>query len=86
MKLQIMAIRDNAAGAFMRPFFAMSTGAARREFGDIANDSQHAIGKHPEDYCLYHLGEFNEINGDFEISATPESLGLASSYVKEVQK
>ena len=33
---------------------------AVRTFADMANDSNHNIGKHPEDYTLYHIGEWDD--------------------------
>lgn len=60
MKLQIVAIRDRAINAYMRPFFAQSTGQAIRMFQDEVNNKEGEIHKHPDDYDLYHLGEWND--------------------------
>ncbi len=60
MNLNIYTIYDTAAAAYMRPFFLQSDGQAKRMFNDIANDADHDIGKHPEDYTLMFLGTFND--------------------------
>lgn len=63
MILQIFAIRDRQLNAYMQPFFAPTAGAATRSFRDIVNEQGHALNKHPEDYELWHLGEYDDNNG-----------------------
>jgi hypothetical protein len=60
MKINVYTIFDSASAAYMRPFFAQSDGQATRSFGDIANDKNHEIGKHPEDYSLWRIGTFDD--------------------------
>lgn len=60
MKLNVYAIYDTAVGAYMRPFFLTADGQARRMFGDMANDENHEIGKHPEHYHLVRIGVFDD--------------------------
>jgi hypothetical protein len=81
MKLQIFAVWDCKAEAFSRPFFAQSKGAAIRSFQDAANDVSSEIGKHPEDYTLFHMGEFSDDLGSFGILPAPESLAAAITLV-----
>lgn len=83
MKLRMYSIRDGAVGAFMRPWFARSDGEARRAFMDQVNSPETALGQHPEDYCLFFLGEVEELTGEVEVPPQPESLGLATSYLRE---
>lgn len=63
MKLQIMSIKDRALDAFMRPFYAQTVGQGTRMFEDLINEPGSDLNKHPEDYDLYHLGEWNDHNG-----------------------
>lgn len=65
MKLQVFAIKDRAIAGFMQPFFAHTIGAAVRAFQDGMNDPQTPMAKHPEDYDLWHLGEWDDQTGDF---------------------
>ncbi len=65
MKLNIYSIYDVASGLYSRPFFTQSDGEATRSFNDIACDTDHPIGKHPEDYTLFRLGVFDDTNGSF---------------------
>lgn len=63
----IVAVRDRAIDAFMRPFFMQTIGQAVRAFADEINrnDKDNALAQHPEDYDLYLLGEFDEQTGRF---------------------
>lgn len=70
---KIVSIKDLAVQAFMRPAFVQATGAAIREFGDAVNDEKHEMFKHPDDYEMYELGEFDDSDGSFAI---PKSPGL----------
>lgn len=63
MILKIFAIRDRQLNAYMQPFFAPTSGAATRGFRDLVNEQGHQLNKHPEDYELWHLGEFDDATG-----------------------
>ena len=82
--LKAFCIFDAAAAAAMRPFFAHNAGAAIREFTDIVNNPEHPIGKHPEDYTLFAIGEFDEQNGVLT-GCTPASLGNGLTYLRKPQ-
>lgn len=66
MKLKLFAIYDRALTAYMQPFGAQSAGAAIRAFGDGVNDPAHVMNKHPEDYELWYLGDFDDQTGTFD--------------------
>nr|QJB19101.1 MAG: nonstructural protein [Microvirus sp.] len=65
-KLLVFSVLDAKVGAFARPYFAPSKAAAIRAFGDVARDPAHEVGRHPEDYTLYHVGLFDELTGQLE--------------------
>lgn len=72
----IYAVRDNAVEAFGTPFFLSGKGEALRSFSDEANSKNEnsAIAKHPEDYDLYELGVYDEIDGSIAPHAKPEKI------------
>ena len=61
---QIFAIRDSKAEAFHQPFYAQTKGAAIRAISDYANEPNSPLGKHPEDYMLFHIGAYHEGSGE----------------------
>lgn len=77
MLLQIFAVYDSKVEAYMSPFFMQSRGQAIRAFCDTAEDSSSQIGKHPADFTLFHLGEYDDSNASFSLVPTPISLGVA---------
>lgn len=79
--LKVFTIRDGACEAFMRPFFAQAAGAAIREFADLANNPEHPVGQHPEDYTLFEIGWFDEATGEIcGLELGPRSLGNGSTF------
>lgn len=80
---QVFTVYDSKAEAYLQPFFSVSKGAAIRSFSDAINDSQSTIGKHPEDYILFALGSFDDLNCVFECGS-PVSIGVGSEFVRSV--
>lgn len=62
---KIVAILDRKAEAFLKPIFVQSDGSAVRSFTDAVNDPSTEFSKHPEDYSMWSLGEFNDATGVF---------------------
>lgn len=77
MIYQIVSVHDRAADAFGRPIFALAIGQAIRSFQDeinrIAPDNE--MNRHPEDFDLFHIGNFDDQSGDFE--NLPHNLQIA---------
>lgn len=81
-KLKVFCVFDSKVGAYMQPFFLRSTGEAVRSFADLANDSQSNVSRHPEDFALMEIAEYNDEMGAFENRTAPINLGLAVQYKK----
>lgn len=82
MKIQIFGIYDSKAGFYQTTFNVNQKGQAIRIFTDLAHDKTSDIGKHPEDYCLFHLAEYDNEKGTFVNRPSPESVGLAIEFIK----
>lgn len=72
MHLQIYAIYDMKAKAYLQPFYMHNGEMATRDFTNIVNDPQTRVGRNPEDYQMFHLGQFDDITG--ELSPQPPML------------
>lgn len=59
----MFSVFDQKAQAYLPPFFMHAEGMAIRSFGDCIEDPEHQFGKHPEDYTLYEIGEFDDSKG-----------------------
>ncbi len=77
MKHEIFAVFDMAVEAFMEPWPSPTVAFAIRSFGEACAKEGHQMQKHPEDYCLYHVGTFEDgVLQGFE----PRKIAMASSY------
>lgn len=80
MKSKIYSVYDIKAKIYDRPFFLQNSGVAMRAFGDAVKDSSSAISKHPEDYRLFELGEYNDLTAKFEIHSQPIHVADAIDF------
>lgn len=74
--LQICCVFDSAANMFNRPFYVPHIAMATRSFRDQVNkpDETNELYRHPEDFALYSLGQFEEETATFELHARPELI------------
>ena len=80
MKHKIFSIYDEKAQAYLPPFFLPTVGMAKRAFADCCNSDSHQFGKHPADFTLFELGEFDDAHGDIQTRAAFVSLGNGIVY------
>lgn len=66
MKRPVLAIYDIKAKLFSQPMFPVAVGQVMREFGDMVNDGKSPYAKHPEDYQLFQIALFDDVEGVFE--------------------
>lgn len=77
MKLQLVSVYDAKAEVYSPPIAVPTLGMAERSFADEVNNPQSQYNKHPEDYTLFHLGEYDDATGVVTNRDTPFSLGVA---------
>jgi len=82
MNHKIFAVHDVKAKAYLPPFFMPQTGMATRIFTECVNSAEHQFGKHPADYTLFQIGEFEDHNATIN-PMTPKSLGSGVEFVQE---
>ncbi len=80
MKQLMFVIYDSKANAYMQPWFLTQQGMAQRAFSDCVNDADHNFGRHPEDYTLFQIGEFDDQTAKVEWT-TPKAMGNGIEYV-----
>lgn len=81
-KLIVCAVRDRAAVVYGRPFFTPSTGTAIRSFSDHLNSKEDSeMVKHPEDFDLYYLADFDDEIGVFECKSPPRQIAIGKDVV-----
>lgn len=86
MNLKAFSILDTKADTFNTPFFMKTTGEAVRAFADLANDNQSMINKHPDDFRLFYVGDFDQELGRLVPLEKAQPLGSAVEYKKPDQQ
>ncbi len=83
MKLLAFTVYDEKADAFGHPFFVSAIGIAGRMMSEWANNQNGMIGKHPEDFKLYHIGHYLDDQAKFDNLDVPKLISAATDYVKK---
>lgn len=86
MDMKVFSVYDTKAMCYGVPFFMGSVGAAVRAFGDLAADAQSTVSKHPSDYILFQIGEFEDGKGTLVAVSPVRNLGFASDFLPVVNK
>lgn len=64
--LKVFSIYDTQAETYNTPFFMKSIGQAVRAFTDLVNNPQTDVAKHPSDYILFEVAEWDDEGGQFQ--------------------
>lgn len=84
MKYFVMSVRDSGIEAFGQPFYVVSIGQATRSFSDAINSDKQddMLAKHPDDFTLFHLGEFDDARANFELLPSPRIVAVGKDMKK----
>lgn len=84
MILKVYSIYDVAAKAYMQPFFMHNDGLALRAFQDNVNTKEeNQISKHPEQFTLFCLGEYDDSKGQFQSLEAPKAMAVGTEVLME---
>lgn len=75
--MKIFSVYDSKAEYFMQPMFIQSTGQAIRMFQDTTMEKDHLFSRHPADFTLFEIGEFDEKKGLIKMKDSKINLGTA---------
>lgn len=76
-------VYDSKTEAYLQPFFMQSRGAAVRAWVDTIQDNKSQFSKHPSDFTLFEVGEWNETSCEFNIYKNILSLGTALEMISK---
>jgi len=82
-KLSVYAVYDSKVQYFHQPMFMRNKGEALRSWELVANEKDHAISRHPEDFNLFELGEYDDQTGQITMHKAPISIGLAAQFKRQ---
>lgn len=81
MILKMYSVYDMKVGTFSPPMFMHADGQAVRSLIDAAADPNSLIGRHPGDFQLYRLGEWEDSTARFMPHTAPEHICSAESVL-----
>jgi len=84
MILKMFSVYDSKVEAYMQPQFYRSKGEAIRAFEGAVNSTGTQFETHSEDFTLFYLGEIDDQNGKITCPLTPEPIGKAIEFKKEI--
>lgn len=82
MKVRAFSVFDSKTGAYMLPQFLRNAGEATRSFEAAVNDGQSTFSKHPADFTLFEIGEFDDSTGKYTEHQAQVNLGVAVQFKK----
>lgn len=65
MLLRAYSIFDNKAVQYHPPFYQSTDAAAIRSVRDLVDNPETSVGRHPADYTLFLVGEWDDQSGTF---------------------
>ncbi len=82
MILEVFVIYDSKSEIYEAPFCQRTKGEAVRTFIDLVNNPKSLVSQHPEDYTLFHVGQYDNSKGTHTNLNALLSLGTGIQYVQ----
>lgn len=82
MIVKIYAVYDEKAKSYLDPVYFGHDGEALRKFSDVVSNDKSPIAKHPGDFAMYKLGQFDTSSGAIAGVKNPEFLAKAIDFVE----
>lgn len=85
MKLEMLAIWDDKAKAYMQPYFMLNKALGVRTFANAVNTAGAPLNVNAEDYTLFSIGTFDDSDGSVTLHPTGAELLVSARQVKAPQ-
>lgn len=82
---KLYTVYDSKMEAYLPPFLAKMKGHAIRMFSDTIAQPDSQFAKHPEDYTLVELGDWNEFTGVLTPYKSPVLIGSATEFCRSAE-
>ena len=87
MQLKIFSLYDTKAKAYGQPFFSPTTGLAIRNLEDaVSRDKESSLARHPADFVLYEIGDFDDSIGKISGRTEYGNLGSAAQFELKINE
>ena len=81
MILRVYTIYDSLTKTYSNPFYSINDNVAKRSFCDLVQDVGSLVAKHPEDYRLCYLADYDDALGRFQPAEQPVPICDAMLFV-----
>jgi len=78
----IFTLRDKKAAAYSPIFVHPTIGLAEREISDLANDPQSTLSKHPDDYTLFAIGQYDDLQAQLKSYDQPQFIAEVTDLIR----
>lgn len=86
MILKAFSLLDTKVQTFSPPFFLSHLGHAARAVSQLGQDLNTTVGRHPADFMLYEIGEFDDQTGGLMPSAVPVNHGPVLAFIPQARQ
>lgn len=77
----IFTLRDKKAAAFSPIFVHPTIGLAEREITDLANNPDSTLHKHPDDYTLFAIGQYDDALAQLKSYDQPQFIAEVADLI-----
>lgn len=85
MLTRCYCVYDRKTLVYNAPYYAVTDGAAVRVLSEAVADTNHPLGRHPNDYVLFFVGTFDDQKGAMIPVSPLVHVIDASALVKQMQ-
>lgn len=84
MVKKVLTVFDSKSGVYLPPMQWVSVGAALRDIADSATPES-PIGKHPADFTIFELGEFEDTTGAYSLLDAKKNHGTVQELLGKTE-
>jgi len=77
---KVFVIYDSKTETYQHPFLMLTKGQAIRAFTDTISDPKTQFAKHPADFTLFEIAEYDDQTGTYTMHKAHISLGTALEH------
>lgn len=78
----IFTLRDKKAAAYSPIFVHPTIGLAEREISDLANNPESTLHKHPADYTLFAIGQYDDLEANLKSYDKPQFIAEVTDLIR----
>lgn len=82
MIYKVFSVYDSKIGSYLSPFVVRSKGEAIRAITNELENSNSNLSKHPGDFTLFEIGDYDDEHGTL-VPIAPASVGVLVEFVQD---